>query len=198
MDIGADSSKVSPDQLSVNSAASSGVDYESLKQMGTVVISVKDSGVGMTEENLHNLFQEGVQFHANQLQQGKGSGLGLWVSKGFAMRHNGDITAESDGMGLGSTFKLKLPAYMRKSSLLESLGALAPDPELGGAEGYAKVPTSVPMADADYLSLSFPARKQLEDSPKEISASPFFKVYIFTHLPRYLLCASFLSLVDMT
>jgi hypothetical protein len=101
------------EELSVGSTtAPNAVDYQALDYFGTIAIGVKDSGVGMTTENLSMLFQEGVQFNANQLQDGKGSGLGLWVSKGFAKRHNGDIRAESEGIGLGSTFTLELPCYL--------------------------------------------------------------------------------------
>ena len=91
---------------------SSSVDLDSLRFVGAVVITVCDSGAGMTEDNLANLFQEGVQFNANQLQNGKGSGIGLWVSKGFVTRHLGSLTATSEGIGLGSTFTVELPAYM--------------------------------------------------------------------------------------
>ena len=48
-----------------------------------VQISVKDSGVGLSAENLTRLFGEGVQFNANGLQGGGGSGLGLFISKGI-------------------------------------------------------------------------------------------------------------------
>ena len=103
------------EELSVDSTDVEHINYDSLLFMGLIRISVKDSGVGMTEDNLSNLFQEGVQFNANQLQGGKGSGLGLWVSKGFAQRHNGDIHAESAGSGHGSTFTLELPVYERRT-----------------------------------------------------------------------------------
>jgi signal transduction histidine kinase len=44
-------------------------------------ISVKDTGFGISKENQSRLFGQYVQFNANSLQQGKGSGLGLWISK---------------------------------------------------------------------------------------------------------------------
>ena len=47
-----------------------------------VEISVQDTGAGLSAVNLGKLFGEGVQFNANGLQGGGGSGLGLFISKG--------------------------------------------------------------------------------------------------------------------
>ena len=44
-------------------------------------ISVKDNGCGISPANQKKLFGQYVQFNASQLQQGQGSGLGLWISK---------------------------------------------------------------------------------------------------------------------
>ena len=46
-------------------------------------VTVKDSGAGLSAENLGRLFGEGVQFNANGLQGGGGSGLGLFITKGW-------------------------------------------------------------------------------------------------------------------
>ena len=45
-------------------------------------VEVTDSGAGMSKENQKKLFGQYVQFNANSLQKGGGSGLGLWISKG--------------------------------------------------------------------------------------------------------------------
>jgi signal transduction histidine kinase len=76
---------------------------------GTVVISVKDTGAGISLINQTNLFQEGLQFHANLLQAGGGSGLGLWITKGIVDLHGGTISVFSEGEGFGSTFTLEMP-----------------------------------------------------------------------------------------
>jgi signal transduction histidine kinase len=47
---------------------------------GTLVVTVTDSGAGLTSDNLKQLFQEGRQFNVNQLQGGGGSGLGECTS----------------------------------------------------------------------------------------------------------------------
>ena len=44
-------------------------------------ISVQDSGAGISAQNQKKLFGQYVQFNAAQLQKGKGSGLGLWISR---------------------------------------------------------------------------------------------------------------------
>ena len=47
-----------------------------------VEVSVQDTGAGLSATNLSKLFGEGVQFNANGLQGGGGSGLGLFIAKG--------------------------------------------------------------------------------------------------------------------
>jgi two-component system, sensor histidine kinase len=83
------------------------------EEVGHVVITVTDSGPGLTAEQLLTLFQEGVQFNANQLQAGQGSGLGLWISKEIVNLHHGHIRATSAGLGCGATFVVKLPVVLR-------------------------------------------------------------------------------------
>jgi signal transduction histidine kinase/CheY-like chemotaxis protein len=78
---------------------------------GSVRITVTDSGVGLTAEQLSQLFAEGVQFDANKLQHGGGSGLGLNIAKGIVEQHQGVIHAESQGANTGTTFVIELPLY---------------------------------------------------------------------------------------
>lgn len=78
---------------------------------GSIRIAVTDSGAGLSTEQLAQICSEGVQFNANQLQAGGGSGLGLYISKGLAEQHGGSLTVTSDGLGLGSTFTLELPLF---------------------------------------------------------------------------------------
>jgi signal transduction histidine kinase len=78
---------------------------------GSISISVKDSGVGLSRDQLDRLFSEGVQFDANRLQHGGGSGLGLSIAKGLVEQHSGTIFADSEGLGHGTTFTVELPLY---------------------------------------------------------------------------------------
>jgi len=82
-----------------------------IEAAGTIRITVEDSGAGLSVDNLKMLFKEGVQFNANSLQAGGGSGLGLWITKGLVNLHGGVITAASTGLGQGATFKVELPVF---------------------------------------------------------------------------------------
>ena len=93
------------------------VDIENYIGCGSLVFSVTDTGAGMSAENLSRLFQEGVQFNANKLQAGQGSGLGLWISKGIVELHRGRLSATSKGEGCGATFTLELPLLFPKSQV---------------------------------------------------------------------------------
>ena len=72
-----------------------------------VTISVKDTGVGLSEEDIGKLFDPfpGIRHGLGVTS----TGLGLAICKGIVDLHNGAIWAESDGPGKGSTFYVKLP-----------------------------------------------------------------------------------------
>lgn len=62
-----------------------------------------------------------MQFDANKLQGGNGSGLGLWVSKGFVHQHKGgSLIAKSEGDGCGCVFILELPVFLDCGLSLEN------------------------------------------------------------------------------
>ena len=77
--------------------------------IGELVIEVRDSGAGISEENQRRLFKEVVQFNPELLQNGGGSGLGMCISKGIMDMHGGSISVHSAGEGQGSLFTLRLP-----------------------------------------------------------------------------------------
>lgn len=55
-----------------------------------VRIQITDTGEGISLANQKKLFGQYVQFYAGKLQKGKGSGLGLWISKGIVVLHGGE------------------------------------------------------------------------------------------------------------
>ena len=75
------------------------------------MLTVTDTGAGLSESQLQRIFGEGIQFNAAVLQAGQGSGLGLAIAKGIAVQHGGTLEVSSEGLGKGCTFTLELPAY---------------------------------------------------------------------------------------
>jgi signal transduction histidine kinase len=71
--------------------------------------SVKDTGCGISREDLGKVFSKFEQFGKPAGEDGqKGTGLGLSISKGIVERHGGEIGVESE-LGKGTTFFFTLP-----------------------------------------------------------------------------------------
>ena len=73
-----------------------------------VKISVKDNGIGISEENKKLIFNRFNQVVENNSEVKGGSGLGLTISKQLISLHGGDIYVESE-VGVGSEFIIILP-----------------------------------------------------------------------------------------
>ena len=74
-----------------------------------VMLSVADTGIGMTQEQMGKLFQEFSQASLTTASKYGGTGLGLVISRRFCQMMGGDITVESEP-GTGSVFTLRLPS----------------------------------------------------------------------------------------
>ena len=94
--------------------------FDETSDCGHLVISVIDSGAGISEENQKRLFHNIVQFNPEILQSGGGSGLGLWITKGIVDLHSGHIDVHSDGEGLGSVFTIRIPMWRHRTNSVES------------------------------------------------------------------------------
>jgi signal transduction histidine kinase len=73
-----------------------------------ITLSVTDTGIGMTADQLGKLFQEFSQASSATATKYGGTGLGLAISKRFCQMMGGDITVESEP-DRGSTFTIRLP-----------------------------------------------------------------------------------------
>jgi signal transduction histidine kinase len=73
-----------------------------------VAISIKDSGIGIPEDQLERIFEKFHQVEDSLRRSIAGTGLGLAITKGLVEVHHGKIWAESE-VGKGSTFTFTLP-----------------------------------------------------------------------------------------
>jgi signal transduction histidine kinase len=82
----------------------------SLKRQGTrIIFAVKDTGVGITEEDKKRLFTEGGHGKDSQTINVHSTGYGLFIAKQITEAQGGTIRAVSDGAGKGSTFIVEFP-----------------------------------------------------------------------------------------
>jgi DNA-binding response OmpR family regulator len=77
-----------------------------------ITLQVKDTGIGMTREQLGRMFQAFSQADATTVRKYGGTGLGLAITRHFCRMMGGDVTVASES-GVGSTFTLRLPAEAR-------------------------------------------------------------------------------------
>jgi signal transduction histidine kinase len=77
-----------------------------------VTLSVADTGIGMTPEQMGKLFQEFSQASSKTASKYGGTGLGLVISRRFCQMMGGDITVASEP-GKGSVFTVRLPGSHR-------------------------------------------------------------------------------------
>lgn len=77
---------------------------------GYLTISVSDTGVGIPESKIGNLFQRYMQFNNGLTKNYPGSGIGLSLVKSLVELHRGTIEVESTP-DKGSTFTVRLPNY---------------------------------------------------------------------------------------
>ena len=75
-----------------------------------ILISIKDSGIGITADNLVRIFSPFEQVDNSVSRKFEGTGLGLSISRQLVEMHGGKIWAESQGEGKGSMFSFILPA----------------------------------------------------------------------------------------
>ena len=73
-----------------------------------ITLSVADTGIGMSPEQMGKLFQEFSQASSTTASKYGGTGLGLVISRSFCQMMGGDITVASE-LGKGSVFTVRLP-----------------------------------------------------------------------------------------
>lgn len=83
----------------------------SLDAQKQLCIEIKDTGIGMTEEELGRVFGEFEQAKANTAQKYGGTGLGLAISRRLILDMGGSLNVSSF-VGQGSNFKIVLPEIL--------------------------------------------------------------------------------------
>ena len=85
-----------------------------------ITFSIRDTGIGMTAEQIGKLFQAFTQADASTTRKYGGTGLGLAISQKYCQMMGGDLTVASE-LGKGSAFTFTLPAVVESSNAAAAL-----------------------------------------------------------------------------
>ncbi len=84
----------------------------------TILISVRDEGQGLTQDDMKKLFGKFQRLSARPTDGESSTGLGLSIVKKIVELHGGRVWAESEGKGKGSTFFVELPLTATKAKVI--------------------------------------------------------------------------------
>ncbi|HEY0461172.1 MAG TPA: ATP-binding protein [Pyrinomonadaceae bacterium] len=98
---------------------------------GRVVISVKDDGQGISAATLPHIFRQFSQGSQTITREQAGLGLGLSIVKTLVEKHQGAVSAYSEGIGHGSTFTVILPLFKQAQGVAD---------EIREAPGFEEMP----------------------------------------------------------
>ncbi|MFI5298132.1 MAG: sensor histidine kinase [Polyangiales bacterium] len=85
------------------------IDVRATTNAGRAVIAVSDSGEGIAEDKLDDVFETFRRGRAGGAKNRGGLGIGLTIAKHLVELHGGTIRASSEGQGHGACFEVELP-----------------------------------------------------------------------------------------
>ncbi len=80
-----------------------------------LIVEVRDTGIGMSEDGLQNIFKDFGQAEKDTAQKFGGTGLGLALTRRFCAMMGGQVTVESR-LGEGSSFVIDIPCHSRPNA----------------------------------------------------------------------------------
>lgn len=85
------------------------IKVEKEENIPQVKLTIKDTGIGISPDSQHDLFDPFVQLDTSLERSSGGLGLGLAIVNGMVELHGGSVEVYSEGIGKGTLFTIKLP-----------------------------------------------------------------------------------------
>ncbi|CAN5618334.1 hypothetical protein BH09BAC4_BH09BAC4_03150 [soil metagenome] len=92
------------------------------------ILQIRDNGIGLAADQLTAIFELFVQVDNSLARSQGGLGLGLTLVKQLVELHGGQVEAQSEGLGKGSTFTVRLPVLTQATVPAASSSSPFPDP----------------------------------------------------------------------
>ncbi len=98
------------------------VEIAAARDHGAIVVAVVDNGQGLAPEVRNQLFEPFMQGGTSAIDAREGLGLGLTLVQQLVECHGGSVEVESPGVGMGSTFTVRLPVSARSQPVAAAIG----------------------------------------------------------------------------
>jgi signal transduction histidine kinase len=148
------------------------VEIRGAKQGEELVLSVKDTGMGISEKNLPNLFSRFWQADDSSRRKFQGVGIGLALVKEFAELQGGSVSVQSQE-GKGTTFTIRLP-YQKAEPIAQP--AKEEETEVveiaGPSQGSGTVSSEEWLSNLYRRAELFPAMTAVQDALKPVETLP--------------------------
>jgi CheY-like chemotaxis protein/nitrogen-specific signal transduction histidine kinase len=102
------------------------ITVEAHREGGEIVLTVKDTGIGISRELLPHVFDMFTQERQAADRSRGGLGIGLTIVRNLVELHGGTVHAESEGFGKGSVFTVRLPVATEEPAAIESSSVKVP------------------------------------------------------------------------
>jgi CheY-like chemotaxis protein/anti-sigma regulatory factor (Ser/Thr protein kinase) len=109
------------------------------KEGETIVLTVKDTGIGIAPDLLPHVFDLFTQERQAADRSRGGRGIGLTIVRNLVELHGGTVQAESRGRGQGSLFTVRLPATIEEPAAVERPATRSPS--------VARAPSQILVVD---------------------------------------------------
>ena len=103
------------------------------RQGNDVVVSVRDTGIGIAADQLPRIFDLFSQVDRSLERTQGGLGIGLTLARQLVEMHGGEVEAHSEGPGTGSEFVVRLPIIVERSIAAGGERGRGPSPPKVGA-----------------------------------------------------------------
>jgi signal transduction histidine kinase/ligand-binding sensor domain-containing protein/DNA-binding response OmpR family regulator len=141
-----------------------------------VIIKVSDTGIGIAQENLRNIFNRFYQVHDKNQPQVVGTGVGLALCKELAELHRGEILVSSK-IDKGTTFSVHLPIAKNSFDIQwikeENTVNLQPELVLNNTVGKSPKPQKIKLSEDASILLIAEDNEDLRAYIKEIFVQDF-------------------------
>jgi signal transduction histidine kinase/CheY-like chemotaxis protein len=146
-----------------------------------VVISVSDTGVGISVDKLPHVFDEFYQVDRSLHRRHGGAGLGLAISKHFVEAHDGRIWVESEE-GVGSSFAFALPIPGKRVPLSHLEVDRPPEPS------WPEIRPLILVVDSDPTVATLIDRHVEECDVIQVEDASRLEEEVTLHHPRVVVC----------